>query len=144
MFQHRVEGFFSQYILSDAHPLGIITDHVIKIEFQMRGMPHAHCLLWAKNAPKLDRDTDDAVCTFIDKYITATLPDISIENEYDYTLMKRLQKHSHSDYCCRNRSCRFAFPIAPSTLTLIAHPPKDENPKAIVDNAKKNIGSSAA
>ena len=137
MFQHRVEGFFSQYILSDAHPLGIITDHVIKIEFQMRGTPHAHCLLWAKNAPKLDRDTDDAVCTFIDKYITATLPDISIENEYDYTLMKRLQKHSHSDYCRRNRSCHFAFPKAPSTLTLIARPPKDENPKAIVDNAKK-------
>ena len=45
MFQHRVESFFSQYLLNDAHPLGHITDYVIKIEFQMRGSPHAHCLL---------------------------------------------------------------------------------------------------
>ena len=37
MFQHRVETFFSEYLLSDTHPLGHITDYVIKIEFQMRG-----------------------------------------------------------------------------------------------------------
>ena len=34
MFQHRLEAFFSEYLLSDTHPLGHITD---KIEFQMRG-----------------------------------------------------------------------------------------------------------
>ena len=55
MFQHRVESFFSQYLLNDAHPLGHITDYVIKIEFQMRGSPHAHCLLWVKDA----QDTDE-------------------------------------------------------------------------------------
>ena len=37
MFQHRVEAFFSEYLLSDTHPLGHITDYVINIEFQMRG-----------------------------------------------------------------------------------------------------------
>ena len=52
MFQHRIEVFFSEYLLSAAHPLGHITDYVIKIEFQMRGSPHAHCLLWVKDAPK--------------------------------------------------------------------------------------------
>ena len=55
MFQHRVEAFFSEYLLSDAHPLGHITDYVIKIEFQIRGSPHAHCLLWVKDAPKLTK-----------------------------------------------------------------------------------------
>ena len=35
MFQHRIEAFFSEYLLSDAHPLGYITDYVIKIEFQV-------------------------------------------------------------------------------------------------------------
>ena len=45
MFQHRLEAFFSEYLLSDTHPLGHITDYVIKIVFQMRGSPHAHCLL---------------------------------------------------------------------------------------------------
>ena len=45
MFQHRIQSFFAQDLLSDAHPLGQRTDYVIKIEFQMRGSPHAHCLL---------------------------------------------------------------------------------------------------
>ena len=71
MFQHRLEAFFSEYLLSDTCPLGCITDYVIKIKFQMRGSPHAHCLLWVKNAPKIDKDPDDVVCAFIDKYITA-------------------------------------------------------------------------
>ena len=31
MFQHRLEVFFSQYLLSDTHPLGHITDYVIKL-----------------------------------------------------------------------------------------------------------------
>ena len=55
MFQHRVEAFFSEYLLIDAHPLDHITDYVIKIEFQMKGSPHAHCLLWVKDAPKLTK-----------------------------------------------------------------------------------------
>ena len=39
----------------------------------MRGSPHAHCLLWVKGAPKIGHNTDDEVCAFIDKYITAVL-----------------------------------------------------------------------
>ena len=42
MFQHRLEAFFSEYLLSDTHPLGHITDYVIKIKFQMRGSPHIY------------------------------------------------------------------------------------------------------
>ena len=94
MFQHRIEAFFSEYLLSDAHPLGHITDYVIKIEFQMRGSPHAHCLLWVKDAPKIDKDPDDVVCTFIDKYITAVIPPIAPENEHHIKLMENLQKHT--------------------------------------------------
>ena len=55
MFQHRLEAFFSQYRLSNTHPLGCITDYVIKFEFQMRRSPNAHCLLWFKDAPKLTK-----------------------------------------------------------------------------------------
>ena len=52
MFQHKLEAFFSEYLLCDTHPLGHITDYVIKIEFQMRGLPHAHCLLWVQRCSK--------------------------------------------------------------------------------------------
>ena len=48
MFQHRLEAFFSEYLLSETHPLDHITDYVIKIEFQMRGSPHAHCFCGPK------------------------------------------------------------------------------------------------
>ena len=90
MFQHRVEAFFSEYLLSDTHPLGCITDYVIKIEFQMRGSPHAHCLLWVKDAPKIDKDPDDVVCAFIDKCITAVIPPVASENEHHIKLMDSL------------------------------------------------------
>ena len=121
MFQHRIEAFFSEYLLSDADLLDYITDYVIKIEFQMRGSPHAHCLLWVKEAPTIDKDPDD-VCTFIDKYITAVILPIAYENEHHIKLMENLQKHTHSDYCCRNKSCCFGFPKPPSTKTLISRP----------------------
>ena len=55
MFQHRIEVLFSEYLFSGAYPLGHITDYVIKIEFQMRGSPHSHCLLWVKDGPKLTK-----------------------------------------------------------------------------------------
>ena len=48
----------------------------------MRGSPHAHCLLWIKDAPKIDKDPDDAVCALIDKYITAVRPPVTSENEH--------------------------------------------------------------
>ena len=127
MFQHRVESFFSQYLLNDAHPLGHITDYVIKIEFLMRGSPHAHCLLWVKDAPKINQDTDDDVCRFIDKYITAMIPKGIFERENDVNMLKSLQTHTHSDYCCRNKSCHFGFPKPPASNTIISQEPTEEH-----------------
>ena len=57
----------------------------------MRGSPHAHCLLWVKDAPKIDKDQDDLVCAFIDKYITAVIPPIAPENKHHIKLMENLQ-----------------------------------------------------
>ena len=109
MFQHRVEAFFYEYLLSDAHPLGHIADYVIKIEFQMIGSPHTQCLLSVKDAPTIDKDPDDVVCTFIDKYITAVIPPVAPENEHHIKLMDNTQKHTHSDYCHRNKSVILVF-----------------------------------
>ena len=109
MFHHRLEAFFSEYLLSDTHPLAYITDYVIKIEFQIRESPHAHCLLWVKDAPKIDKDPDDVVCAFIGIYITAVIPPVTSENKHYIKLMDSLQKHTHCDYCCKNKSCHFGF-----------------------------------
>ena len=135
MFHYKIEAFFSEYLLSASHPLGHITDYVIKIEFQMRGSSHAHCFLWVKDALKIDKDPDDVVCAFIDKYITAVIPPVASENEHDVKLMENLQKHTHSDYCHRNKSYHFGFPKPPATKTLIFRPPVDNNDETM-ENAK--------
>ena len=128
-------AFFSEYLLRDTHPLGHITDYMIKIEFQIRGLPHAHCLLWIKDVPKIDKDPDDVVCAFIDKYITAVIPPLTYENEHQIKLMDNLQKHKHSEYCHKNKSCHFGFPKPPATKTLISRPPPDDNDH-MIENAK--------
>ena len=56
----------------------------------MRGSPHAHCLLWVKDAPKIDKDPDAIVCAFNDKCITAVIPPIAPENENHIKLMENL------------------------------------------------------
>ena len=119
MLQHRFEAFSSKYLLSDTHPLGHITDYVIKIEFQMRGSPHAHCLLWVKDASKIDKDPDDVLCSFIEKYIMAVIPPVTSQNKHQIKLMNNLQKHTHSEYCCKNKSCCFGFPKLSATKTII-------------------------
>ena len=45
--------------------------------------------------------------------------------------MENLQKHTHSDYCCRNKSCHFGFPKPPATKTLKSGPPIDDNDEII-------------
>ena len=75
----------------------------------MRVSPHAHCLPWVKDAPKIDKDPDDVVCAFIDKYITAVMPPVVHENEHDIKLMENLQKHTHSDYSHRKQILPFWF-----------------------------------
>ena len=90
----------------------------------MRGSPHAHHLLWVKDAPKINQDSDD-MCRFMDKYITAVVPKGVLES--DENLMKSLQKHTHLDYCCRNRSCHFGFPKPPASRTVISCQPSEED-----------------
>ena len=137
-FHGRVESFF-RYLLSSLNPLGHITDHVIKIEFQMRGSPHAHCLLWVKDAPKIDRDDDSVVCKFIDKYISARVPEAKAHSARDRELITSLQRHTHSDYCRRGKKCRFCFPKPPSSDTVIARKPDDDNGEAVTEHAKVTL-----
>ncbi|CAF1519982.1 unnamed protein product, partial [Rotaria sp. Silwood1] len=73
-FEHRLKclweilsapcGPFQGYELEDKY---------VRVEFQVRGSPHVHALLWLKNAPKYDKDKPESIerCTeFIDKLIS--------------------------------------------------------------------------
>ena len=107
-FQYRLNTFFQEFLKSTAKPLGEIVDYGIRIEFQARGSPHAHCLIWVKDAPKYG---DNEVCDFIDKYISCAIPEQEGKLK-DLVLL--LQQHKHSTYCKRNKTCCFNFPKPPN------------------------------
>ena len=107
---------------SPAKSLGEIEDYGIRIEFQARGSPHAHCVIWIKDAHRYGVDDNKDVYEFIDKYITCSIPEGDGKLK-DLVLL--LQQHRHSSYCKRNNVCLFAFPHPPSFNTIIAEPCED-------------------
>ena len=122
-FQYRLNSFFQDVLKSKAKPLGEIVDYAIRVEFQSRGSPHAHCVLWVKDAPKYGVDSNEDVCAFIDQYVSCAIPpnDCKLKE-----LLLMVQQHRHSSYCKRNKRCRFNFPHPPSPSTVIARPCSDE------------------
>ena len=118
-FHYRLNTFFQEFLKSTAMPLVEIVDYDIRIEFQARGSPHAHCVIWVKNAPRYGIDNDDKVCDFIDQYISCAIPEMESKLR---DLILLLQQHKHSTYCKRKKSCCFNFPKPPSSMTLIATP----------------------
>ena len=59
-FQHRVETFFTELLLNQRNPIGKINYYAFRIEFQMRGSPHLHALIWTCDCPKLSSDNKEA------------------------------------------------------------------------------------
>ena len=102
--------------ISTAKPLGEIANYAIRIEFQARGSPHAHCVILVKDAPEFGVNGNDDVCAFIDQYVSCKLP---AEDGKLKDLVLLLQKHKHSLYCKRKKTCCFSFPKPPSSKTLI-------------------------
>lgn len=101
------QHLFQVFLKSGAHPLGELVDYVIRIEFQARGSPHAHTILWIKDAPKLNINTDEEVCTFTDQYVKCNIPD-------DEELAQLV--------CRRHGKCCFHYPWPPS-LEAVANFP---------------------
>ena len=135
--RYRLNTFFNELLKSPAKPLGEVEDYGIRIEFQARGSPHAHCVLWIKDAPKYDENSSEDVCKFIDQYITCSIPEVEGKLK---ELVLQLQNHRHSSYCKRNNSCRFGFPHPPSDNTLIAEPCEPcEHSTDPIETLKKSV-----
>ncbi|XP_029963577.1 uncharacterized protein LOC115400066 [Salarias fasciatus] len=95
MFDKRVEALFRDLLLSPAQPLGKVVDFFYRVEFQHRGSPHIHCLLWVEGAPVFEKDDDQTVCDFVSRYITAQLPDPHTQPDL-YKKVSEVQKHSQT------------------------------------------------
>ena len=127
-FQYRLNTFFKEFSKSTAKPLGEIVDYAIRIEFQARGSPNAHTVIWVKDVPRFGIDSDSEVVNFIDQYVTCAKPEDGKLRE----LVLLLQEHKHSSYCKRGKTCHFHFPQLPSPITLIAKPDFDKNEMKLV------------
>ncbi|XP_044588740.1 uncharacterized protein LOC123267918 [Cotesia glomerata] len=98
-----------------------------RIEFQHRGSPHAHTLLWLANAPldALDKNKLDAI-TLIDYLISFSSQEAS--NNI------KLQTHKHTFTCYKKivankpQQCRFEALFMPSRSTTILSPMQKDEP----------------
>ncbi|OCT76291.1 hypothetical protein XELAEV_18031490mg [Xenopus laevis] len=123
MFEKRVEALIS-LILSPAQPIGEVIDWFYRVEFQQRGSPHIHALFWVKDSPVFEDDPDQAICDFVDQYISCKLPDCTSYPEL-HQIVTEVQTHSrkHSKSCKKNKKhCRFGFPKPPMAKTIITQP----------------------
>lgn len=114
-----------------------VTDFFRRREFQQRGSPHDHILLWMENAPRIDPDdpsTFDTVIEFADKFITCKYDESNPFCKY--------LRHKHTATCSKGKTnkniCRFNFPKFVMPATMILEPlPKEENTVEV----KKNLTS---
>ena len=123
-FDHRVQQFITTVLKSDHAPLGILKDYFYRVEFQHRGSPHIHMLMWIQDSPKYKIDSAKDIMEFVDKYTSckANVP------EHLRTLVD-IQTHKHSKTCRKKGKpvCRFGFPLPPMAKTVILDPLDEEN-----------------
>ena len=93
MFDHRFKRFLHDVILSPAQPIGKVKDYFYRVEFQNRGSPHIHMLMWIEDAKMFEKNSDDEVTAFIDDYITSEMPDEETDPEL-FEIVNSVQKHS--------------------------------------------------
>jgi len=49
----------------------IVTNYVIKVEFQMHGFHHVHAFIWVKNPPLLTKETKNEYTNNVDLIVRA-------------------------------------------------------------------------
>lgn len=103
-FYRRVNEFL-KFIKSEAKPLGgKVRDYFVRIEFQMRGSPHAHMVVWVEDAPDPESQPLEFIA-FIDKVISAEVPRNSNDPALE-ALVRMYQRHNHT-FTCKVTNPRF-------------------------------------
>ena len=116
-FSLKFHAFFRKVILN-GEVLGKVEHFYWKKEYQARGAPHYHVLLWIRGAPVIGQHDPDRVLAWIQERITCHIPDQKSSPELHW-LVTRYQLHKCSKYCKRKKKCgkysfitrcRFGFP----------------------------------
>ncbi|XP_053698655.1 uncharacterized protein LOC128745602 [Sabethes cyaneus] len=111
-----------------------VVDYFKRIEFQHRGSPHAHILLWLKNDPReaVGENMTDTV-RLIDELCSVKAEDLP--DTYGY----QVHKHTFTCYKKNENRCRFNIPYWPMDQTRILVPiaSDDSRRDQLVRKAKK-------
>ena len=97
-----------------------------KKEYQNRGAPHYHVLLWIRDAPVIGVDDADKVLAWIEDRITCKFPDKESDPEL-HEMVTKYQLHKCSGYCKRKikrggvfvTTCKSNFPRTPQEKTVL-------------------------
>ena len=109
---------FHDFFKTEGAVLGTVTHHFYKKEYQSRGAPHYHILLWIEGAPVAGADEEEEVLRWIQERITCRIPEEDSNPEL-HQLVTKYQYHKCSKYCQRRKRvkggtfitrCRFGFP----------------------------------
>jgi hypothetical protein len=135
-FDHRVQSFINLVLKHQSRPIGNILDFFYRVEFQQRGSPHIHMIMWIKDAPVHGVSSDRAVAIFVDKYITCC-------NDESIPILINYQTHRHAQTCKKGgkKICRFNFPVPPMPETVVLHPLDKTCKKVSLDKYNEMIST---
>ena len=121
LFDNRFRVFFNTVLKPTLGYNDDTDDYFLRVEFQCRGSPHAHVIVWLESAPKYGRDDKQTICNFIDKFITVELPGECLSDIPPYL---KCQIHRHTMTCKKQhrKKCRFGYPRKPFPKTMILEP----------------------
>ncbi|KAL7111555.1 hypothetical protein ACP275_05G096100 [Erythranthe tilingii] len=103
VFKMKLDSLISNF--KKGHIFGRIRSYVCTIEFQKRGLPHAHILIWLHNYDKTKCSED------IDRIICAEIPDKTCARKM-YKLVKKYMIHGHANMnspCMNDGICTKRF-----------------------------------
>ena len=106
-FSQKFHDFFDTVLIKEA-VLGEVTHSFWKKEYQSRGAPHYHVLLWIKDAPVIGVNPEHVVTEWINKRISCHIPDEKDSAEL-HRLVTKYQLHKCSNYCRRKKKYRSAY-----------------------------------
>ena len=113
-------------VLLKGNVQGVVSHYFWKKEYQNRGDPHYHVLLWIQDAPVIGIDDPQKVLAWIQERIACKLPDKNSDPDL-HALVARYQMHKCSAYCKRKvkqggifiDSCKIQFSRKPCETAVL-------------------------